>query len=405
MNRGERSLGIRYAALQTGYWMEYLIIFGFAAVFLMGRGFSASEIGYVTTVGTVLTILLQMALATLADRSQRITLKHILAALIIGCLAAATAMLLVPKSHIVTFVGMFTALSLTNAFSPLITSLCLKYNASGHHINFGVARGLGSLGFALASLAMGWLTEKLGSEIVLPLYCAIYALMLAVLLSMPRPAAAPEAAKSDAQTGKPTGLLQFFHRYRRYDVFLISVMLIFYLQMSLGTYMIYFVRSYGGGEAEMGTALFVAAFAEMPAVALGLTLLRRVTAQKLLCISALAGFVKSLTMLFIPNIGCFIGLQVIQFFFSGLYMVAAVYFADSIVAAADAVKAQAILAVGLTGVTGTASNIIGGYMLERLSVRSINLLGLILGLVGAALMFVATSPRFFKNEPDWRRLD
>ena len=399
MMNSERLLAAKYGAQQMMYWVGYLTIFSFTAVFLLGRGFSATEIGYVTTVGAILTILLQVGISSLADRSQRISLKGILAALFIGCITAASVMLLLPKSHIATFVGMFTALSLTATQGTFMTSLCLQYNKAGHKINFGVARSLGSLGYALAGFVMGRLTEAFGAEVILPVYCACYSLMLLVLLTMERPVRTVQVPAAAAETREqPSNMLRFFTRDRRYDVFLLAVISMFFMQMILNTYMIYFIRNYGGTESDMGTVLFVAAFSEMPAVAIGLKLLRKFGAEKLLRVSSITNLVKCTAMLFIPNSTYYIALQVLQFFYSGLYMVASVYFANSIVGEADAVKAQAILAVALSGVAGIAANIIGGYMVERVPIRIIILMGTAVAAAGVALMFIATGKRFFKDQ-------
>ena len=109
-------------------------------------------------------------------------------------------------------------------------------------------------------------------------------------------------------------MLRFFTRYRRYDAFLLAVISMFFMQMILNTYMIYFIRNYGGTESDMGTVLFVAAFSEMPAVAIGLKLLRKFGAEKLLRVSSITNLVKCTAMLFIPNSTYYIALQVLQFF-------------------------------------------------------------------------------------------
>lgn len=386
----------KYAALQMGFWMDYLVIFSFAAVFLKGRGFSATEIGYVTTSGAVLTILLQMSVSSLADRAKRITLKEIIIAIIAGCITAAGVMIVVPKSHLVTFACMFIVLSLTNTLSPLLTSLCLQYNEGDTRINYGVTRSLGSLGYALAAFVMGRVTERFGAEIVLPVYCVIYVLMLLLVTTMPRPIRyTPSPAHSGEKPAEePNNILRFFRQYRRYDLFLLAVMAMFFMPMIMNTYMIYFVNSFGGGEAEMGTALFVSAFAEMPAVALGLTLLKRFSPQTLLRVSSIASLVKTGALLFIPDSRFFIGLQALQFFCSGIYMVSSVYFISSIIRRVDGVKAQSIMAVGLSGVSGIAGNILGGYMIEHVSIRAIIVMGTIIAMVGVALMFVATSEKW-----------
>ena len=402
MKQKDLKLNVAYSVFHFGYWVDYLIISSFGAVLLAGRGFRASEIGYVTTIGAVLTILLQSALSSLADRSEKITVKRILFGLMLGGAVITLILWLVPGAYAVSFIGMFTALSLVNTLQPMMTSLCLQYNAAGRDVNFGVARSVGSLGYALAGFAMGRITEALGTEAILPIYSGIFVALLVLLSFMRKPGkpAPSTAGKSQTDDGAPSGFVQFFRRYRRYDVFLLSVMLLFFMQMITNTYMIYFVEYFGGGKAEMGLVLSVCAFAEMPAVALGVSLLKRFRAETLLRVGSLGGLTKFTAMLFIPNVRWLIGIQLLQFFYSGLYMVASVYYADSIVGRKDSVKAQGILAVGVTGVSGIAANLIGGYMLEHTTVRAIMIVGACASLLCAALMFLATSKRLFQAKEE-----
>ncbi len=383
----------QYSFLQFGYWVDYLLISSFAAVLLMSRGFEASEIGYVTTAGSIMAIFLQTYLSALADKSKRITLKQILGLMMATAFLSAAITWLIPDSHMVTFIGMFTAFGMTSSISPLLTALCLRYNYSGYGVDFGIARSLGSCGYAASGFVMGRITERFGADVILPIFCVVYVLMMFVLLSMRK---ADKSNVPEKENEKPSGIMEFFMKYPRYDMFLISVMMIYFMQMILGTYMIYFVRSYGGGEAEMGTVLSVAAFSEMPAVAFGMYLLKKFSSEKLLRVTAIAAIIKFVSMVFITDVRIFIGLQLIHFFYSGMYMVSSVYYANSIVDETDSVKAQGILAVGITGVVGIAANIIGGYMLQYVSVKSVTILGAIIAVIGMFTMFLATGERIPK---------
>ena len=393
MNKQSINLNIRYSLYQFGYWVDYLIIASFGAVLLKARGFEPGEIGYVTTIGAVLTIVLQTGLSSLADSSEHITVKQILLALMLGGAAMAAVLWLVPKVYAVSFVCMFTALALVNTMQPLMTSLCLQYNAAGHRMNFGIARSLGSLGYALAGFAMGWFTEVLGTEAILPAFSGIFiALMILVaLMRKSEPMQAVKAGDVSAESGeKPSSLIQFFRQYKRYDLFLAGVVLMFFMQMITNTFMIYFVEHFGGGQSDLGLVLSVCAFAEMPAVAFSSQLMKRFSPANMLRISSLGGLLKFALMLVIPDVRWLIGIQVLQFFFSGFYMVSSVYYVDSLVSKKDAVKAQGIMAVGITGISGIAANLFGGWMLDHMPVGTLMAVGVSASLIGAVLIFAAT---------------
>ena len=67
-------LNIEYGAVHATYWMTYAIIGSFASAFLLGRGYSNSEIGVILAVGSVAAVFLQPVLADIADRSKKISL-------------------------------------------------------------------------------------------------------------------------------------------------------------------------------------------------------------------------------------------------------------------------------------------------------------------------------------------
>ena len=397
MNKQSINLNIRYSLYQFGYWVDYLIIASFGAVLLKARGFEPGEIGYVTTIGAILTIVLQIGLSSLADSSGHITVKQILQALMLGGAAMAVVLWLIPGVFAVSFICMFTALALVNTMQPLMTSMCLQYNAAGHRINFGIARSLGSLGYALAGFVMGQFTEALGTEAILPAFSGIFIVLmiLVTLMRKPEPVrTGKEADKSAESKEKPSSLIQFFRRYKRYDLFLASVVLMFFMQMITNTFMIYFVEHFGGGQSDLGLVLSVCAFAEMPAVAFSSKLMKRFSPANMLRISSLGGLLKFALMLVISDVRWLIGIQVLQFFFSGFYMVSSVYYVESLVSKKDAVKAQAIVAVGITGISGIAANLFGGWMLDHLPVGTLMAVGVAVSLIGTVLMFAATGKHF-----------
>ena len=60
MKRTGQALPYQYAALQGGYWIDYLIVASFGVAVLKFRGFEPGEISWITSIGAVLTIVLQL---------------------------------------------------------------------------------------------------------------------------------------------------------------------------------------------------------------------------------------------------------------------------------------------------------------------------------------------------------
>ena len=85
---------IKYSWLQGSFWMSFCIVFNYASVFLLSRGYSNSQIGIVIAVAGVISTLLQPIVAGLADRSRRLTLRTLVMILAVCMLAGGAALLL-----------------------------------------------------------------------------------------------------------------------------------------------------------------------------------------------------------------------------------------------------------------------------------------------------------------------
>ncbi len=384
-------LGSKYAALHFGYWMDYLIVANFAAVFLIGRGFNSVQIGYVTTAAALIGLILQPITADIADRSKVISVNHILLLLLGGSFLLAL-ILTLNKGFLVTFLLFMIIYSFIATISPLLSALCLKYEDQGFPLNFGIARSCGSFGYAICAYIMGNVTEKMGSETILPVFCVITLLMVITLICMP--GTSNNAGKSenfeDTLVKENGQMIRFLMENKKYSLFLLGSMFSFFSQFLFATYMIYFANAYGGGDSVMGTVLFVTAFAEIPAVAFGMKIMNKLSAETMLRIFSIAAVIKYTSLIFVTNINGFILIHCIHFFYSAFYIIASVYFADKLVDKKDAVKAQAFMGVATTGITGMLANVFGGYMIKYLEIKTILVICSFIAVIGVALMFTAT---------------
>ena len=71
MKNTYRQLTIKYAFLQSTYWISQCIIYSFAAVFLQYKNFNNTQIGIVLSLSAILSIVLQPAISAFADKSKK----------------------------------------------------------------------------------------------------------------------------------------------------------------------------------------------------------------------------------------------------------------------------------------------------------------------------------------------
>lgn len=391
---------MRYGILQAGYFWDYLIIQSFAAVFLAGRGFTTSQIGTVTAGAALLAIAAQQISGTIADKSTS-PLKYMVMLFMGVCMLCFAGMWILPGVFISTFVFYMVALTLQASLGPIMNALCLQFSNNGYNINFGVARSMGSLGYALAALLMGNVTEKFGPEIILPVYLAVFAILMVILFFFPVPVKDEEA---EVHAGKqlikeePSTALQFVTKYKRFMLLMLGFVLLWFNNTMLGTYMIYFLEPMGGTSAHMGLSLSLCAFIEIPAILAGSNMMGRIGAPAMLRISAVGGIIKAILYFIAPNVFVFIGANAFNFLHSGFYQVAAVYYAYSIVGKNDIVKSQTFMGIAVGGVGSMLANYLGGLMIEALPLKLILFIGLCVSCCALGVITIATSSRFFRNE-------
>lgn len=392
----------RYGLLQAGYWMDYLVIANFAAVFLANRGFTTGEIGIITSVGSLLSCVLQQVTGVIADKQDKIPLKVIVMGFIAICMISFLLLGILPNALWSTAILYATALTVQATMSPLLNSLCLQFSNNGYDINFGVSRACGSFGYALAGLFMGNIVELFGSEIIVPIYIGLYVLVMILLFFFPVPVKDEDAkivaGNALLEKEEPSTMKEFLHRYHRFLLLMLGFICLWFLNNILGTYMIYFVEYHGGNNADVGLVLAIMAFAEMPAVLFGGNIMSRIGAPMMLRISAIGGVVKGILFLISPNITFFVWSNLFHIFLSGFYQVSAVYYVYAIVGEKDIIKGQTMLGVATTGIVCMLSNYLGGVMLETLSIPVILMIGTGVSILAVVIIFLATSPNQFQNE-------
>ena len=177
----KKRLNIEYSAIHASYWMFYGVISSFASVFLLARGYSNWEIGVILAVANVLAVVLQPLTADLADRSKKLSL--------IGITQLLTILMMILTVGLFALTGRSLALAAIfvlliawhTVLHPLFNSLNFKLEESGVHINFGIARSMGSLAYAALMAVLGSLVQARGVQI-LPLSGELILMMLFVSL-------------------------------------------------------------------------------------------------------------------------------------------------------------------------------------------------------------------------------
>ena len=370
-------LNFSYGCIHGTYWMIYGIVSSFASVFLLGRGYLNTEIGIILAVANVVAVVIQPLVADLADRSKKIST--------IGISQIMTIMMMVMTVGLFVLQGKSVALSVVfvlliawhTAVQPLINSLSFKLSESGIHINFGIARSVGSLSYSLLCAVLGVLVARFGIE-VLPISAEIVMAMMAISLLMTkrqydktkncgkREAAEETAAENlteMVEIAEDINLLEFIRRNKLFFIANIGVIGLYFSNSVMNNYLMQIVTEVGGNSADMGRILSLMAFLEIPTLVFFDKLRAKFTCQFMLKVAAIGFTIKILMCHIAASVSMILAAQVFQLIAFGLFLPAMVHFIDEIMSKGEAVKGQSVFTMMVT-ITTMLSSLAGGAILD-----------------------------------------
>ena len=183
-----KSINVRYSMLQGIYYVGFCAVIGYAAVYLGSIGMSSSLIGIVLAIANILTSIAQPVLGGFVDKSN-ISMKKVLMIMFGLCSILSVFLMFVSK---VTFLAaaLFIAVStILYTTMPLVNSLAFAFQKHGIDVKFGVARGIGSVAYALASLVLGNVVKAVSPTLMPLAYIVIFLGILPLIRSFKMPEA------------------------------------------------------------------------------------------------------------------------------------------------------------------------------------------------------------------------
>lgn len=384
---------VKYATLHGLFWFAYCGVFSFAAVFLLGKGYTATQTGTLLALATLCSCLLQPTVASAADRGRRVTLRALLLLTYASsglCLAALLLLRLPPLPYAAVYLVGALLLDLS---MPLVNALYVYYHNRGLPINFGIGRGTGSLFFAGASALFGFVADRYGSGALLIIVLAAICLGVCVVLLFPRMSlrarTEPSPDRMDALPDACT-LPQFFKRYRTYCFSLIGVLFFAAFHSMTETYLIVIMKHVGGSSTNLGVALAIATVLEIPVIVFYSrfrTLLS--SASSWLRIAAAAFLLKSVLLLVAKSVTAIYCIQILQIVSYSLYAPTSVYFARESVRPCDMVKGQAMI-TSFYALGCSLGTFIGGRLLDARGVSALLQCGVFFAVVSNIILSVST---------------
>ncbi len=392
MHLSEKKLNIDYALLQAVYWITSAVVFCFTTVYLQTRGYSNYEIGIVFAAGNICGFAAQALVSGYVDRHRR---RNLLTCIRITVLLSLLLMILICllPSGSVPLMGLYALIIAGNTLlNPLCISLSFYIESWGCGISFSRARAVGSLSFAVCSVVLGILVQRV-SENAVPaafiLFSALTGLVTLAFIPGDRAQRAALPAEDAPHKAAASGsFIEFARENKRFLLFLLGTAVLYFTHGLINNFMIEFIRNIGGGSEDMGNVLAFMTVMEFPVMLLFPRLTRRFKCSSLLRFAVVMFTVKELMIYLAPSIPALYAAEVLQAFSFALFVPASVRYVDEVVAKHNAVKGQAFVTSMIT-LGSIFASYIGGLLLDSSTPHFTLLVGAIVSAVGTLIMLCA----------------
>ena len=392
----------KYAAIQGSYWPIFCSSYSFASVFLLSRKFDNSEIGIVLALANIFAVFLQPMIAVYADTTKKISLKNLTALLALAAGMLTAVRCFIPD--VLTVLAVLLVLELTILFSlqPLISALGMKLINRGVKINFGFARGLGSVAFAVCSYIVGVLVERFGPEASPVVSVCFFAILIFFVYTFtknrPIQSKAEYISAADMQEHididieetkkEASNVLTFFMQYKQFLLLLLAIAFVFTSHSMINNYFIQITTDVGGNAKNMGFGLGLAAAIELPGMVLFTYMVRKVRCSTILKSSFVFFMIKAILTMLAPSVLMLYVAQIFQFASYALFIPASIYYVNQIISQKDLVKGQAFVTGAIT-LGGVSASLLGGWLLDARGVNSMLAVGSIATVIGMMIAFFA----------------
>ncbi|MDQ3003836.1 MAG: MFS transporter [Chloroflexota bacterium] len=356
------------------YFAAFVSLLPYFVLFYQSLGFNGAQIGLLTGVPPLITLVAGPFLTGLADSTQRHRLIMGL-----GIAVSIGAMLIMPSMK--AFVIVFILIIIFNIFispvSPLADSATLSMLGEERAM-YGRIRLGGTIGWGLVAPIAGTLVENYSLRIAFLLFSAIMFINFFISQKF-------SFGKKEKQAASNGGIRTLLAN-RRWVFFLLISFLGGVGAFSVASYLFPYMAELGANEGQMGIALTIATLTEVPVFFFGDRLVRRFGSYGLFMIALVLIGIRSLFYAVVDSTFQVFILQVFSGMMFPALWLAGVSYADENAPAGLKSTAQGLFGAVLFGLGSAVSGFVGGLLLENIGGRGMFLVLGIAILVGLALI-------------------
>ena len=358
-------LTLRFSIMQSLYWSACCILGSFLTPYYQSLGYDALMIGVLSMIMSLASTVAQPLWGLYCDRTGRLKLAFLVSLAV--SLPFAYLLIAVGRNFPLLAASIVMISATFSSMPALLDAWILKLGNHGGNVNYSLARGFGSLFFAVIAMAFGYVLDRTGMWIISPAYIVIAAALLLVSIFI-------KAPKPEAHHGMGNGSylksLKVLAKNRRYMVLVLSVTILFTGSGAIDmTFYPVLLKELGGNNTDLGIAYFLMAFSEVPILFLYSKFAPRFKERHMICLSLFCYVVKCLLIASAPNVTLLVAAQSMQMLSFGLLLPAAVNYINRITDSTTMVTAQVLYSSATFGLGTIIGSLVGGAIAKALGVR------------------------------------
>ena len=354
---------ISFTIIQTAYWAGFCILFAYLSPYILSLGCSNTQLGVIISANSLASIIGQPVFGYICDRIGSIK-KVMICTLLGGSVLAA--LFYFTGSSYMAILFFSTAISFViQAVYPLIDNWTVLDAQINPTTNYGITRGIASLGYAATSAIVGGFFDKNGFQWMFILFIAM--MVLAVLGCL-----GPKDTNNTIEKEKVkfTDLKLLATNYG-YVAFVIVATLLYVAFRSAHGFLTTLMTQVGGTTEQLGYAWSVLGLSEVPALFLAGIILRKMKDSHLLFISMCFFILRVLLPSFATTPTQLIWMTALQGLSYGLFLPASVSFIARITKKELSSTAQTFAVAMYAGVGNTVAGVVGGTLVDAIGVANV----------------------------------
>ena len=407
----QRRLNLHYATIHGTYWMVFGVLYSFSSVYLLGKGYSNSEIGLILALGNLIAVLVQPFLADLADQKSKSTIFTMMGAMNVGIIILSVLMSTMNQRSMTLSILYVITLAMLMATQPFANAVNRRLSETGAKISFGACRAMGSFAYSVMCLVLGAAVERNGISTLSITGEIMAALSIIAIVATYRSykSAMQRTESKGNTTGKPTvqdaqevqevqevqedsakqriTLTEFAAGHKLFMVLSLGVLGLYFSNSAINMYMAQIADSVGGNSEDVGRVFSLLAFMEIPTLVLFDKLHQRFKLSSMLKFSAVAFALWIGTCAMAKNVGMLLGAQIFQPFAFALFLPSMVRYIDTNMREGEAIKGQMLFTV-VTTTAAIFAGLVGGRILDIAGARTMMITATTITVIGCVIVML-----------------